>query len=73
MGMVSLSIFTSSSGPPIYIPIHNETPYEDPAIRAVILDEYFQNPNVWHVKVPLVNFVTVKMHQSNRVSRQFRF
>ncbi|MBA0867488.1 hypothetical protein Goshw_000374 [Gossypium schwendimanii] len=24
MGMVSLSIFTSSSGPPIYIPIHNE-------------------------------------------------
>ncbi|MFQ6630944.1 hypothetical protein Gotur_009062 [Gossypium turneri] len=28
MGMVSLSIFTSSSGPPIYIPTHNEVePY----------------------------------------------
>ncbi|MBA0878258.1 hypothetical protein Goshw_002715, partial [Gossypium schwendimanii] len=24
MGTVSLSIFTSSSGPPIYIPTHNE-------------------------------------------------
>ncbi|KAG8472888.1 hypothetical protein CXB51_034856 [Gossypium anomalum] len=30
------------------------TPYEDPAIRAVILEEFFQNPNIWHVKVPLV-------------------
>ncbi|KAG8488602.1 hypothetical protein CXB51_016518 [Gossypium anomalum] len=26
-------------------------PYEDPAIRAVILDEYLQNLNAWHVKV----------------------
>ncbi|MBA0633617.1 hypothetical protein Godav_024553, partial [Gossypium davidsonii] len=45
----------------------------DPAIRAVISDEYFQNPNVWHVKVTLVNYATVEMHQSNRVLRQFRF
>ncbi|MBA0877632.1 hypothetical protein Goshw_012697, partial [Gossypium schwendimanii] len=43
------------------------TPYEDPAIRAVIPDEYFQNPNACHVKVPLVNFATVEMHQSDRV------
>ncbi|MBA0633616.1 hypothetical protein Godav_024553 [Gossypium davidsonii] len=50
-----------------------QTPYEDPAIRAVISDEYFQNPNVWHVKVTLVNYATVEMHQSNRVLRQFRF
>ncbi|KAK5812561.1 hypothetical protein PVK06_027996 [Gossypium arboreum] len=73
---VSLSIFTSSSGPPIYIPTHNEfqwTPYEDPAIRAVIPDEYLQNLNVWYVKVPLVNFAIVGMHQSDRVLRQFRF
>ncbi|MBA0878022.1 hypothetical protein Goshw_008788, partial [Gossypium schwendimanii] len=42
------------------------TPYEDPIIRVVILDEYFQNPNAWHVKVPLVNFTTVEMHQSDR-------
>ncbi|MFQ6657991.1 hypothetical protein Gotur_027448, partial [Gossypium turneri] len=70
---VSLSIFTSSSGPPVYIPTHNETPYEDSAIRTIIPDEYFQNPNAWHVKVPLVNFTTVEMHQSDRVLRQFGF
>ncbi|MBA0878068.1 hypothetical protein Goshw_006654, partial [Gossypium schwendimanii] len=49
------------------------TPCEDPIIRAVILDKYFQNPNSWHVKVPLVNFVTVEMYQSDRVLRQFGF
>ncbi|KAH1038329.1 hypothetical protein J1N35_040072 [Gossypium stocksii] len=76
MSSVSLSIFTSSSGPSIYIPTHNEfrwTPYEDPDIRAVILDEFFQNLNIWHVKVPLVNYATVEMHQTGRVLRQFRF
>ncbi|KAH1107559.1 hypothetical protein J1N35_011327 [Gossypium stocksii] len=45
------------------------TPYEDPTIWAVILDGYFQNPNIWHVKVSLVNFATVEMHQSDRVLR----
>ncbi|KAG8502329.1 hypothetical protein CXB51_000306 [Gossypium anomalum] len=49
------------------------TPYEDPAIRAVIPDEYLQNPNAWHVKVPLVNFAIVEMHQSDKVLRQFGF
>ncbi|KAG8481352.1 hypothetical protein CXB51_026288 [Gossypium anomalum] len=76
MGTISLSIFTSSSGPPIYIPTHNEfqwTPYEDPVIWAVISDEHLQNPNAWHVKVPLVNFAIVEMHQSDRVLRQFGF
>ncbi|MBA0748118.1 hypothetical protein Gogos_004970, partial [Gossypium gossypioides] len=38
------------------------TPYEDPAIRAVISDEFFQNLNIWHVKVPLVNYATIEMH-----------
>ncbi|MBA0869392.1 hypothetical protein Goshw_027702, partial [Gossypium schwendimanii] len=38
------------------------TPYEDPVIQAVILDEFFQNLNIWHVKVPLVNYATVEMH-----------
>ncbi|KAG8500994.1 hypothetical protein CXB51_003092 [Gossypium anomalum] len=47
MGTVSLSIFTSSSGSPIYIPTHN--------------------------KVPLVNYATVEMHQSDRVLWQFGF
>ncbi|KAK5802646.1 hypothetical protein PVK06_030257 [Gossypium arboreum] len=49
------------------------TPYEDPTIRPVIPDEYLQNPNAWHVKVPLVNFAIVEMHQSDRVLRQFGF
>ncbi|MBA0749341.1 hypothetical protein Gogos_003285, partial [Gossypium gossypioides] len=43
------------------------TPYEDLAIRAVILDEFFPNPYIWHVKVPLVNYATVEMHQMDRV------
>ncbi|MBA0876698.1 hypothetical protein Goshw_001606, partial [Gossypium schwendimanii] len=46
---------------------------QDPAIRVVIPNEYFQNPNAWHVKVALVNYATVEMHQSDRVLRQFGF
>ncbi|MBA0873476.1 hypothetical protein Goshw_002667, partial [Gossypium schwendimanii] len=39
------------------------TPYEDPTIRVVIPDEFFQNLNIWHVNVTLVNYATVEMHQ----------
>ncbi|MBA0643926.1 hypothetical protein Goklo_028168, partial [Gossypium klotzschianum] len=49
------------------------TPYEDSVIRAVIPDEFFQNLNFWHVKVPLVNDATIEMHQTDRVLRQFGF
>ncbi|KAH1097795.1 hypothetical protein J1N35_014716 [Gossypium stocksii] len=49
------------------------TPYKDPAIWAIIPDEFFQNPNIWHVKVSLVNYATVEIHQTNRVLRQFGF
>ncbi|MFQ6627553.1 hypothetical protein Gotur_004767, partial [Gossypium turneri] len=49
------------------------TPYEDPAIRAVIPDEFLQNPNILHVRVPLVSYATVEMHQTDRVLRQFGF
>ncbi|MBA0753129.1 hypothetical protein Gogos_020783, partial [Gossypium gossypioides] len=49
------------------------TPYEDLTIRAVTPDEFFQNLNIWHVKVPLVNYATVEMHQTDRVLRQFGF
>ncbi|KAH1047885.1 hypothetical protein J1N35_038669 [Gossypium stocksii] len=49
------------------------TPYEDQTIWAVIPDEHFQNSNIWHVKVPLVNYAIMKMHQSDRVLRQFGF
>ncbi|MBA0653243.1 hypothetical protein Goklo_020440, partial [Gossypium klotzschianum] len=38
------------------------TPYEDPAIRAVIPDQFFQNLNSWHVKVQLVNYATIEMY-----------
>ncbi|KAH1064484.1 hypothetical protein J1N35_029471 [Gossypium stocksii] len=47
--------------------------YEDSAIRAVIPDEFFQNLNIWHVKVPMVTYAIVEMHQSDRVLRQFGF
>ncbi|MBA0616759.1 hypothetical protein Godav_026252, partial [Gossypium davidsonii] len=42
-------------------------------IRAVIPDEFFQNLNIWHVNVSLVNYATVEMHQTDRVLRQFGF
>ncbi|MBA0627103.1 hypothetical protein Godav_004652, partial [Gossypium davidsonii] len=40
---------------------------------AVILDEFFVNPNAWHVKVPLVMYATVKLHKIDGVLRQFEF
>ncbi|KAK5825885.1 hypothetical protein PVK06_020761 [Gossypium arboreum] len=49
------------------------TPCDDLAIRVVIPDGFFQNLNIWHVKVPLVNYATVEMHQTDRVLRQFGF
>ncbi|KAK5785009.1 hypothetical protein PVK06_039550 [Gossypium arboreum] len=49
------------------------TPNEDPAIRAVIPEEFFQNLNIWHFKVPLVNYATIEMYQTDRVLRQFGF
>ncbi|KAG8489311.1 hypothetical protein CXB51_017356 [Gossypium anomalum] len=49
------------------------TPYEDLVIWAVIPEEFFQNSNIWHVKVPLVNYAIVEMHQMDRVLQQFGF
>ncbi|MFQ6633846.1 hypothetical protein Gotur_012392 [Gossypium turneri] len=46
---------------------------EDLVIRAVIPEEFFQNLNSWHVKVQLVNYATVEIHQTNRVLQQFGF
>ncbi|MBA0763245.1 hypothetical protein Gotri_012730 [Gossypium trilobum] len=54
---------------PFLCPQFQWTSYEDPTIRVVILDEFFQNSNIWHVKVRLVNYATVEMHQTNRVLR----
>ncbi|MBA0716382.1 hypothetical protein Golax_015215 [Gossypium laxum] len=44
-------------------------PYEDLAIRVIISDEFLQNLNIWHVRVSLINYTTVKMHQTDRVLR----
>ncbi|MBA0678324.1 hypothetical protein Goari_019678 [Gossypium aridum] len=49
------------------------TPYKDPTIRAVIMDEFFQNPKIWHVKVSLVNYATVEIHQTDRDPSQAIF
>ncbi|MFQ6655250.1 hypothetical protein Gotur_025892 [Gossypium turneri] len=47
------------------------TPYEDQAIRAVIPEEFLQNPQAWQVKVVLINHATVEPHQLDIVLRQF--
>ncbi|KAH1098128.1 hypothetical protein J1N35_015049 [Gossypium stocksii] len=76
MGAILAAIFTSSSELPVYIPTHNKfecTPYEDLTIREVIPKEFFMNLNTWHVKVPLVVYAIVEMHEIDRVLQQFRF
>ncbi|MBA0829537.1 hypothetical protein Goarm_014140, partial [Gossypium armourianum] len=55
------------------IKIFGWTPYEDPVIWVVILEEFFVNPNSLHVKVPFVTYATVEMHEANRVLRRFGF
>ncbi|MFQ6631442.1 hypothetical protein Gotur_008869 [Gossypium turneri] len=45
------------------------TPYKDLTIQAIISDEFFQNSNIWLVKVTLVNYATVEMHQTDKVLR----
>ncbi|MFQ6643064.1 hypothetical protein Gotur_018195 [Gossypium turneri] len=57
MGAVPVSIFTSSSELPAYIP------------TQVIPEEFFVNPNAWHVKVLLVVYAIVDMHETDRVLR----
>lgn len=37
-----------------------------PRIQACIPDIFFVNPNIWHVKVSLIVYATVDMHESNR-------
>ncbi|MBA0879270.1 hypothetical protein Goshw_014983 [Gossypium schwendimanii] len=49
------------------------TSYSDLRIRECIPFEFLVNPNIWHVKVPLIVFATMEMHKSDRVMRQFGF
>ncbi|KAH1107888.1 hypothetical protein J1N35_011656 [Gossypium stocksii] len=39
------------------------TSYKDPTNREVIPDKFFVNSNIWHLKVPLVVYATIKMHK----------
>ncbi|MBA0780213.1 hypothetical protein Gotri_004343, partial [Gossypium trilobum] len=49
------------------------TPYSDPAIQECIPSKFLVNPNIWHIKVPLVVYVIVEMHKSDKVLQQFGF
>ncbi|MFQ6661203.1 hypothetical protein Gotur_029436 [Gossypium turneri] len=40
-------------------------PYIDTGIQKCISVEFLANRSIWHVKVPLIDFMTVKMHESN--------
>ncbi|KAG8479199.1 hypothetical protein CXB51_029934 [Gossypium anomalum] len=74
MGTISLSIFTSSSRPPIYISTHNENhSVSYVGILASLEDIRHLLEQRSEVEVPLVNYATVEMHQSDRVLRQFGF
>ncbi|MBA0620849.1 hypothetical protein Godav_006518 [Gossypium davidsonii] len=46
-----------------------EMPYENPTIQECIPLKFLVNPNIWHVKVPLVVYATVEM----QVLQQFGF
>ncbi|KAH1120744.1 hypothetical protein J1N35_003904 [Gossypium stocksii] len=46
-------------------------PYANPRIQECIPVEFLANRNIWYVKVPLIVFATVEIHESNRVMRQF--
>lgn len=50
-----------------------QTPYSDLRIQACIPSEFLVNPNIWHVKVSLVVYDMVEMHESDRVMQQFEF
>ncbi|MBA0667953.1 hypothetical protein Goklo_000948, partial [Gossypium klotzschianum] len=47
--------------------------YANLRIRACIPAEYLANPKIWHIKVPLIVYAKVEMHESDRVMRQFKF
>ncbi|MBA0828162.1 hypothetical protein Goarm_012875 [Gossypium armourianum] len=49
------------------------TSYSDLRIRECIPFEFLVNPNIWHVKVPLIVFATIEMHKSDQMMRQFGF
>ncbi|MBA0696564.1 hypothetical protein Goari_003107, partial [Gossypium aridum] len=49
-----------------FVKLFELTSYEDLAIQAVVPEEFFVNPNAWNVKVPLVLYATVDIHETDR-------
>ncbi|KAG8472626.1 hypothetical protein CXB51_034310 [Gossypium anomalum] len=47
--------------------------YADLRIQEYIPSKFLTNRNIWHIKVALIIFTTVEMHESDRVMHQFRF
>ncbi|PPS02029.1 hypothetical protein GOBAR_AA18627 [Gossypium barbadense] len=47
--------------------------YSDPRIQACISSEFLVNPKIWHVKVTLVVYPMMEMHESDRALQQFEF
>ncbi|MBA0873391.1 hypothetical protein Goshw_001546 [Gossypium schwendimanii] len=46
--------------------------YTNLRIRACIPAEYLANPKIWHMKVPLIVYAKVEMHESDRVDLRGR-
>ncbi|MBA0802982.1 hypothetical protein Gohar_013234 [Gossypium harknessii] len=42
-------------------------PYVDPSIQEYVPIEFLANQKIWHVKVPLVIFVTIVMYESDQL------
>ncbi|KAH1056845.1 hypothetical protein J1N35_034910 [Gossypium stocksii] len=74
MGSVLLSIFTSSSGPSIYILTHNENHSASyVGIATALKDIQLLLDQQLEEQVPLVNYAIMEMHQTDRVLQQFGF
>ncbi|MBA0553994.1 hypothetical protein Golob_013129 [Gossypium lobatum] len=43
------------------------TPYKDLIIKECIIEEFFMNPNIWHVKMSLVVYAIVEIYEFDRV------
>ncbi|MBA0763634.1 hypothetical protein Gotri_013060 [Gossypium trilobum] len=46
-------------------------PYANPRIQECLIDEFLANHRIWHVKVSLIMFATVEIHEFNRAMQQF--
>ncbi|MFQ6658552.1 hypothetical protein Gotur_027768 [Gossypium turneri] len=47
--------------------------YSDPTIQEYIPSKFLVNSNIYHIKVSLVAYAVVEMHESDRMFRQFGY